>query len=104
MGAHALTRLAVAACATALLVTGCGGGGATTVDHTTLEKAIEISIAQQRHQLMIVACPKGIKAKKGRAFTCTATSARGHQYPFRVTAKDSNGNVRYLGLGARSKP
>jgi hypothetical protein len=104
MGARPLTRLAAAGCGAALLVAGCGGSDAKTVDHTTLEKAIEISIAQQRHRLMIVACPKGIKPKKGETFTCTATSANGRQYPFRVTAKDSKGNLRYLGLGASSKP
>ncbi len=95
--------LAVAACASALLA-GCGsGGGATTIDHVTLEKAIEVSVAQQRHQIVIVACPKGVKAKKGVTFRCTATTAAGQQYPFRVTAKDSKGNVHYVGLGALPK-
>jgi hypothetical protein len=89
-----------------LALTGCsiGGDGGTTIDHTTVEKAIEVSVAQQRHQIVIVACPKGIKAKAGATFTCTATTARGQQYPFRVTAKDSKGNVHYVGLGAASKP
>jgi len=92
-------RPAAAACACALLLAGCGGK-ATTIDHVTLEKAIEISVAQQRHQIVLVACPKGIKAKKGVVFTCSAYTAAGKRYAFRVTGKDSKGNVHYVGLGA----
>ena len=96
--------LAVAACASALLA-GCGsGGGAATIDHVTLEKAIEVSVAQQRHQIVLVACPKGIKAKKGVVFTCSAYTAAGKRYAFRVTGKDSKGNVHYVGLGGLPKP
>ena len=91
-----------AASVAALLVTGCGDEGAN-IDHTTLEKAIEVSVAKQRHEIVIVACPKGIEAKKGKKFHCTATRANGEQVKFRVTAKDDKGNVRYVGLGARSK-
>ena len=94
----ALAALSVAA----LLVIGCGDDGAT-IDHTTLEKAIEVSVAKQRHEIVIVACPKGIESKKGKKFHCTATRANGEQVKFRVTAKDDKGNVRYVGLGARSK-
>jgi hypothetical protein len=100
--AYRRIRTAAAASAAALLVAGCGGSG-TTIDHVTLEKAIEVSVAQQRHQIVIVACPKGVKAKTGVTFTCTATTARGQQYPFRVTGNDSKGNVHYVGLGATSK-
>ena len=89
-------------CATALVLTGCGDDP-KIIDHTTLEKGIEVSVARQRHELVIVACPKGIEAKKGKKFNCTATRANGEQVKFRVTAKDSKGNVRYVGLGARSK-
>jgi hypothetical protein len=97
-------RPAAAVCAGALLLAGCGGGGATTIDHVTLEKAIEISVAQQRHQIVLVACPKGIKAKKGVTFTCSAYTATGKRYPFRVTGKDSKGNVHYVGLGSLPGP
>jgi len=90
------------ACVPALLFAGCGDDGAT-IDHTTLEKAIEVSVAKQRHEIVIVACPKGIESKKGRKFNCTATRANGEQVKFRVTAKDDKGNVRYVGLGARKK-
>ena len=96
-------RSALAAgCATVLVLTGCGDDGAT-IDHTTLEKAIEVSVARQRHEIVIVACPKDVESKKGKKFNCTATRANGEQVKFRVTAKDSKGNVRYVGLGARSK-
>jgi len=91
-----------AGCVAVLLLTGCGDDG-ETIDHTTLEKAIEVSVARQRHEIVIVACPKGIKAKKGKKFKCTATRANGEQVKFRVTAKDDKGNVRYVGLGARKK-
>src|SRR5919199_506846 len=89
-------------CAAALLLSGCGDEP-KTVDHTTLEKAIEISVARQRHELVIVACPKGIEAKKGKKFSCTATRANGEQVKFRVTAKDDEGHVKYLGLKTKSK-
>lgn len=89
-------------CVPGLLLAGCGDDGAT-IDHTTLEKAIEVSVAKQRHEIVIVACPKDIKSKKGKKFNCTATRANGEQVKFRVTAKDDKGNVRYVGLGARKK-
>jgi uncharacterized protein DUF4333 len=81
-----------------LVVAGCGGGHGTTVDHGNLQTAIAISIAQQKHQLAIVSCPKGVKAKKGVTFTCTATLAFGRQAPFTVTGKDDKGNVHYEGF------
>jgi hypothetical protein len=79
------------------LLAGCGGEK-QEIDHVTLEKAIEVSVARQRHQIVIVACPKGIDAKKGVKFRCTATAADGRQYPFRVVGTDDNGHVRYRGL------
>ncbi|MFL5780680.1 MAG: DUF4333 domain-containing protein [Thermoleophilaceae bacterium] len=91
-----------AGCIAALLIAGCGDD-TKTVDHTTLEKAIEISIARQRHEIVIVACPKGIKAEKGKKFNCTATRANGEQVKFRVTVKDDKGNLRYAGLHTKSK-
>ncbi len=97
MGIRPGLRVAAVACGTATLLAGCGGKG-KIIDHTTLEKAIEVSVAKQRHEIMIVACPKGIESKKGKRFTCIATTAQGKQYPFRVTAKDDEGHVKYLGL------
>ena len=94
-----LTTAVVAALA---LLSGCGGE-TQEIDHATLEKAIEVSVARQRHQLVIVACPKGIEAKKGVKFRCTATAADGSQYPFRVVGTDDDGHVRYRGLRKRSK-
>jgi hypothetical protein len=93
--------LVAAGSAAALLVTGCGDEP-KTVDHTTLEKAIEVSVARQRHELVVVACPKGIEEKKGKKFTCVATRANGEQVKFRVTVRD-NGRLRYVGLHTKSK-
>lgn len=80
-------------------VTGCGGSG--TLDATRIEKAIEVSTAQQRHVLSIVVCPTGVARQAGKQFTCTATTANGQQFPFLVTEKDANGNVRYQAVGAQ---
>ena len=91
-----------AGCIAALLLAGCGDD-TKTVDHTTLEKAIEISVARQRHEIVIVACPKDIKVEKGKKFNCTSTRASGEQVKFRVTVKDDKGNLRYAGLHAKSK-
>jgi hypothetical protein len=91
-----------AGCIAALLLAGCGGD-TKTVDHTVLENAIEISVARQRHELVIVACPKGIKVKKGRKFNCTATRASGEQVKYRVTIKDDKGHLHYAGLKPKSK-
>jgi uncharacterized protein DUF4333 len=90
------------ACVAVLLLSGCGDDGGATIDHTRLEKAIEVSVARQRHEIVIAVCPKGVESEKGKKFHCTATRANGEQVKFRVTAKDSKGNVRYVGLGARS--
>lgn len=91
-----------AGCIAALLVPGCGDKP-KTVDHTTLEKAIEISVARQRHELVIVACPKGIEAKKGKKFNCTSTRASGEQVKFHVTVTNDKGHLRYAGLNTKSK-
>src|SRR3977135_330123 len=74
-------------------VAGCGGSG--KLDETRVEKAIEVSIAQQRHVLSIAVCPTGVTRQAGRQFTCTATVANGSQFGFLVTEKDNKGNVRY---------
>jgi hypothetical protein len=77
-------------------VAGCGGsGGSGTLDPTRVEKAIEVSIVQQRHVLSIAVCPTGVTRKAGRQFTCTATVANGRRFSFLVTEKDNKGNVRY---------
>jgi hypothetical protein len=78
-------------------VAGCGGSG--TLDPTRIEKAIEVSVAQQRHVLSIAVCPTGVTRQAGRQFTCTATVASGSQFSFLVTEKDNKGNVRYQARG-----
>ena len=86
-----------------LALAGCGNDrttvttapNTTTIDATRVEKAIEVSVAEQSHRLSIVVCPTGIKRQKGKAFNCIATLSQGDKYPFRVTQKDSKGNVHY---------
>jgi len=90
--AWSLSALAAVALAIAV-VAGCGGSG--TLDATRIEKAIEVSVAQQRHVLSIAVCPTGVSRQAGKQFTCTATVANGSQFSFLVTEKDNKGNVRY---------
>jgi hypothetical protein len=86
-----------------LVLAGCGSTTTTTVtapktttiDPTRVEKAIEVSVAEQSHRLSIVVCPTGIKRQKGKTFNCIATLSQGDKYPFRVTQKDNRGNVHY---------
>jgi Domain of unknown function (DUF4333) len=74
-------------------ITGCGGSA--RLDPTRIEKAIEVSTAQQRHVVSIVVCPTGVKRQAGQQFACTATIASGQQFRFVVTEKDDKGNVHY---------
>jgi hypothetical protein len=83
----------------AVAMTGCGGSG--TLDATRIEKAIEVSTAQQRHVLSIAVCPTGIARQTGKRFTCTATIANGQQFRFLVTEKDDKGDVHYQAVGAQ---
>lgn len=83
--------------AAAILTAGCGSttDSKKTIDPTRVEKAIEVSIAEQSHRLSIVVCPTGIKRQKGGTFICVATLAHGEKYPFQVTQTDDKGDVRY---------
>lgn len=90
------------ACAVLLaLLPGCGSKTTadtpktTTIDPTRVEKAIEVSVAEQSHRMSIVVCPTGITRERGRSFNCIATLSQGDKYPFRVTQKDDRGNVHY---------
>ena len=86
-----------------LVLAGCGGDkgsssstpNTTTIDPTRVEKAIEVSVAEQSHRMSIVVCPTGITRAKGKSFNCVATLSQGDKYPFRVTQKDNQGNVHY---------
>jgi len=84
-----------------LALAGCGGGDSgsdpktTTIDPSRVEKAIEVSVAEQSHRISIVVCPPGIARQKGKTFNCIATLSQGDKYPFRVTQKDDQGNVHY---------
>jgi hypothetical protein len=92
-----LIRCLPAGVALAATLAGCGGS-TTTIDQQNLQTAIAISIAQQKHIMSIVQCPKGIQAKKGVTLTCTATLASGQQIPFSVVGTDAKGNVHYGGF------
>ncbi len=91
----------LAGAAALLALAGCGGTTkssdpkTTTIDPSRVEKAIEVSVAEQSHRMSIVVCPTGIERAKGKTFNCIATLAQGDKYPFRVTQKDSKGNVHY---------
>lgn len=85
-GAVALTFVSVLA--------GCGGS-TKKLDPAPVEKGIEFSIAQQSHQLLIVACPNDVKQKAGVTFRCSAIDSKGRQTAFRVTQKDGNAHVHY---------
>lgn len=75
---------------------GCGGDDSSnTIDPTRVEKAIEVSVAEQSKRMSIVVCPTGIEKEKGSDFICIATLANGEKFPFRVTQKDDDGNVHY---------
>jgi hypothetical protein len=112
-----MTRLAPAGLvgvvvAAVLVFAGCGNDDSTattvpkttTIDPTRVEKAIEVSVAEQSHRLAIVVCPTGITRQKGKTFNCIATLSQGDKYPFRVTQKDNKGNVHYeQAAGASAK-
>jgi hypothetical protein len=93
-----LPALATAGLATVAAI-GCGSSG--TVDATRIEKAIEVSVAQQRHVLSIAVCPTGVARQAGKQFTCTVTMANGQQSRFIVTEKDDKGNVHYQAAGTQ---
>ena len=78
-------------------LTGCGeeSPAANTIDPSRVEKAIEVSVAEQSHRLSIVICPTGIKREQGKTFVCVATLGNGQKYPFNVTQKDDQANVSY---------
>ena len=86
-----------ATCGLGAALAGCGSSG-TVIDHTVVEKAIEISIAQQQHIITIVSCPKGVVAHTGERFYCSATLASGRQLLITVVSTDSSGNVSYAGF------
>ena len=92
-----LSRIWLLAIAGGIWLAGCGGSS-TTIDQQNLQTSIEVGIAQQKHMLSVVQCPKNIQASKGVTFTCTATLASGQQVPFTVTGLDDKGNVHFGGF------
>lgn len=96
MSRHRLAAPLCAAVCCGLAACGGGSGSSTILDTEKVERAIEQSIAQQRHIKATVSCPAGTHQKKGLTFTCTATFARGSA-PFLVRQTDDNGDVTYRG-------
>jgi hypothetical protein len=93
--AGAVALLALAGCGSDSTTATVTTPNTTTIDPTRVEKAIEVSVAEQSKRLSIVVCPTGIKRQKGKTFNCIATLSQGDKYPFRVTQKDNKGNVHY---------
>ena len=60
-----------------------------------VERAIESSIAQQRHLASSVSCPVNIVQKSGVVFRCQAI-VRGRVFSVVVTETDSSGHVTYV--------
>lgn len=60
-----------------------------------VERAIESSIAVQRHFASSVSCPVNIVQQGGVVFTCQA-AVRGRTYPVVVTETDSNEHVTFV--------
>jgi nitrogen regulatory protein PII len=83
------------AVALALVPVLAGCGSTKKLDTSLTEKAIAISIAQQRHEIAIVACPKDVEQKADVVFRCAAIEKTGRRTAFRVTQKDDKGNVHY---------
>ena len=101
--------LAIAALASAALVSACGsskgsseGTATTNVDTARVAASIEGTLLAKRHITAKVACPAEVKAVKGATFECIATSSatKGHpatKTPFVVTVQSSRGYVTYVG-------
>src|SRR5436305_11816444 len=105
------TALALAALLCPTTLAACGGSSnrddqaATAQPNGRLNTArvalaIQQSILSQRHIHATVTCPPRVLQKKGRTFTCVATTYTkvGHHpvhTTFTVFQKDSNGNVFY---------
>jgi hypothetical protein len=77
-----------------LMLAGCGGS-TKKLDPAPVEKGIEFSIAQQSHQLLIVACPNDVEQKAGVTFKCVAIDGKGRRTSFRVSQKDGDAHVHY---------
>lgn len=98
-------RAAARLVACALILSACGsstGSSAKYLDMASVERAIEKSIASQRHLKSTIVCPKKVRQEPGK-FACIATTysaKKPHKKiktPFVVTIHNSSGYVTYVG-------
>lgn len=100
--------VALAAIASAGLVSACGSSSSSTSSSTPVAvnlntphvaHAIELSILGERHVHATVSCPAVIKQEAGKKFVCIATThdsnGAAHKTPFTVTEQNSKGYVTY---------
>ncbi len=59
-----------------------------------IERAIALSILNQRHVHAKVVCPRVVPQKKGHNFTCIATVGK-NTTPFTVVQQNNSGYVTY---------
>jgi hypothetical protein len=81
--------------AACVAVAGCGQSASpTVVDGARIERAIAKSSLDQRGLNARVTCPRDVRQKKGRSFSCTAVVGR-RSTRFEVTQVDGHGRVHY---------
>jgi hypothetical protein len=88
----------IAACAS--LALGLAACGEKTINTGKLESKLKEGIQKQFGiKVAKVDCPKDVKAKKGKTFTCSAHSASGQVQKFTITQDDNEGHVHYAPAG-----
>ena len=90
--ARATLVAATAAGVLVALLSGCGNS--TTLNTSTVQRAIAASILAQRHAHTTVACPSNVPRRAGVVFTCTAKLQVG-RYPVTVKQLNNLGYVSY---------
>ena len=71
-----------------------------TINTGKLEGKLKEGISKQfGTKVTKVDCPKDVKAKKGKTFTCTAHAASGQVQKFTITQDDNEGHVHYAPAG-----
>ncbi|HEY2536161.1 MAG TPA: hypothetical protein VGI24_04170 [Solirubrobacteraceae bacterium] len=94
----------VLALAIAATLAACGSSTSSTSSSSTsakvslntphVERAIALSILNQRHVHAKVVCPRVVPQKKGHNFTCIATVGK-NTTPFTVVQQNNSGYVTY---------
>jgi hypothetical protein len=94
----------VLALALATALAACGSSTSTSSSSSTsakvnlntskIERAIALSILNQRHVHAKVVCPRVVRQEKGHDFTCIATVGK-NTTPFTVVQQNNSGYVTY---------